>query len=89
MPPRKTAPPQLQKPERPPLSRRSVMLGAAGVFVVLLAVYHATLIPTVIDQDSGELVAAAHVLGIPHPTGYPLWALLGRAFDYLPVGGTS
>jgi hypothetical protein len=65
------------------------MLGAAGVFVVLLAVYHATLIPTVVDQDSGELVAAAHVLGIPHPTGYPLWALLGRAFDYLPVGGTS
>ena len=65
------------------------MLGAAGVFVVLLAVYHATLIPTVVDQDSGELVAAAHVLGIPHPTGYPLWALLGRAFDFLPVGGTS
>jgi len=65
------------------------MLGAAGVFVVLLAVYHPTLIPTVIDQDSGELVAAAHVLGIPHPTGYPLWALLGRAFDYLPIGGTS
>ena len=65
------------------------MIGAAGVFVVLLAVYHATLIPTVVDQDSGELVAAAHVLGIPHPTGYPLWALLGRAFDVLPVGGTT
>ena len=65
------------------------MIGAAGVFVVLLAVYHATLIPTVVDQDSGELVAAAHVLGIPHPTGYPLWVLLGRAFDFLPVGGTS
>ena len=86
---RKTASQQLQKPEQTPLSRRTVMLGAAGVVVVLLAVYHATLIPTVIDQDSGELVAAAHVLGIPHPTGYPLWALLGRAFDCLPVGGTS
>ena len=42
-----------------------------------------------VDQDSGELVAAAHVLGIAHPTGYPLWTLLGRAFDLLPLGYTS
>jgi MFS family permease len=70
-------------------SRRTSALAALGVFLLLFAVYHATLVRTVVDQDSGELVAAAHVLGIAHPTGYPLWVLLGRCFDFLPVGGTS
>ena len=66
------------------------MLATASlVFVLLLAIYRATIMPTVVDQDSGELVAAVHVLGVAHPTGYPLWVLLGRLFDYLPLGGTS
>jgi hypothetical protein len=73
----------------PVLPRRAKVLAAAAVFVALLMVYCATLIRTVVDQDSGELVAACHVLGIAHPTGYPLWVVLGRAFDFLPVGGTS
>lgn len=60
-----------------------------AVFLILLLIYVWTLLPTMVDQDSGELVAAVHVQGIPHPTGYPLWLLLGRAFDYLPVGHTS
>jgi len=68
---------------------RAPLLSALGVFAVLLAIYHTTLLRTVVDQDSGELVSAAHVLGIAHPTGYPLWVLLGRVFDFLPVGGTS
>jgi hypothetical protein len=66
------------------------MLATASlVFVLLLAIYRATIMPTVVDQDSGELVAAVHVLGIAHPTGYPLWVLLGRLLDYLPLGGTT
>jgi len=64
-------------------------LCTAGVFLLLFAIYVLTLIPTVVDQDSGELVSVAHVLGIAHPTGYPLWALLARGFDWLPLGGTS
>ncbi len=44
---------------------------------------------TVVDIDSGELVAAVHVQGVPHPTGYPLWLLLGRLFDLLPLGYSS
>jgi hypothetical protein len=66
-----------------------VLATASLVFVLLLAIYRATIMPTVVDQDSGELVAAVHVLGVAHPTGYPLWVLLGRLFDYLPLGGTS
>ena len=90
MPRRKHPPPQpAPTPAPPPPSRRAVLVTAAAVAVILLAIYHATIIPTVVDQDSGELVAAVHVLGIAHPTGYPLWVLLGRLFDLLPLGGTS
>ncbi|MBI5715007.1 MAG: DUF2723 domain-containing protein [Chloroflexi bacterium] len=36
--------------------------------------------------DSGDLITAAAVLGIPHPTGYPTYILLARLFQFLPVG---
>ncbi len=94
MPRRKGLPPESRRraappPETPVPLSRSTLGASVGVFLFLFLVYHATLIRTVINQDSGELVAAAHVLGIAHPTGYPLWVLLGRVFDFLPVGGTS
>lgn len=73
----------------PAASARARWLCALGVFIAILAVYSRTIIPTVVDQDSGELITAAHVLGVPHPTGYPLWTMLGRLFDLLPLGHTS
>ncbi len=79
-------------PTPPPpasVSPRVRWLCAAGVFAAVLVVYLFTIIPTVVDQDSGELVSAAHVLGIAHPTGYPFWTLLGHLFDVLPLGHTS
>ena len=45
-----------------------------------LAIYVAILAPTVVDLDSPELSAAALTLGVPHPTGYPLFMLLGHAW---------
>ena len=38
---------------------------------------------TIYVGDSGELVTAVHVLGVPHPTGYPLYVLLGKAWTEL------
>ena len=35
---------------------------------------------------SGELTAAALTGGVPHPSGYPLFALLARFFAALPLG---
>ncbi len=49
------------------------------------AVYSVTLCPTVELIDSGELAMAAKNLGIAHPTGYPLYTILGRIFSILPV----
>lgn len=56
--------------------------------VALFALYAAGACPTIYVGDSGELVAAVHVLGIPHPTGYPLYVLLGKLWALLVPGGS-
>jgi hypothetical protein len=38
----------------------------------------------VTEIDSGELAAVAATLGIAHPSGYPLYALVGRVATLLP-----
>jgi hypothetical protein len=55
-------------------------------FLIPFSVYLITLAPTVTFIDSGELAAVASKLGIAHPTGYPLFTVLGRIFTLLPVG---
>lgn len=58
---------------------------AAGLWSCIFAVYYATMAPTVGFIDSGELATAASTLGIAHPTGYPLFTLLGRLFSQIPI----
>jgi hypothetical protein len=59
-----------------------------GLALAILAftVYLATLCPTVNFIDSGELATDVYTLGIPHPTGYSLFTLLGYIFSHLPLG---
>ena len=59
------------------------------VFAVPLVVYTAMLAPSVLPGDSGEFQFAAPTLSIPHPTGYPLYLLLGKLFSALPIGNTA
>lgn len=61
----------------------------AGVTVlVFLAVYFRTMAPTITWQndgaDSGDLVTAAINLGVPHPSGYPLFCLIAHLFATVP-----
>lgn len=69
-----------------PLDGCRSLLAAAGVGAVALALYLYTLAPSILADDSGELVSAIHVLGVAHPTGYPLYLLVGKLFDLLPFG---
>jgi Flp pilus assembly protein TadD len=39
--------------------------------------------------DSGEFLGAAATLGIPHPTGYPLYMLLGQLATLFPAGALA
>lgn len=61
-----------------------------AIFVIPLAVYLRTLSPTITWRhdgvDGGDLIAAVATLGIPHPTGYPTYVLLGRLFLLIPWG---
>ena len=56
------------------------------IFVLVLFVYFFTLLPAIYIEDSSEFIAAAAALGIPHPTGYPLYVVLGKIFSLLPLG---
>lgn len=60
-----------------------------GAFLGLLAfgIYLSTLAVTIQFEDAGEIAASLYTLGILHPTGYPLFTLLGWAFSHLPMGG--
>jgi hypothetical protein len=76
-------------------SRRVLSPGLLAVAVGLasLAVYLATLAPGLTwahdSADGGELAAAASLLGIPHPPGYPTYVLLAHLFTLLPLGDVA
>ncbi len=61
-------------------------LAAFGLSLIALAAYLTTISPAVSFVDAGELAAVATTLGIAHPTGYPLFTLLGRCAAMIPLG---
>jgi len=56
------------------------------VFAISFLVYLRTLAPGLDFGDGPEPATAAWVLGIPHPTGYPLYMLLLHLAMLLPLG---
>ncbi len=60
---------------------------ALAIFLGTLVLYVLGACRTIYVGDSGELVAAVATLGIPHPSGYPLYVLLGKLWTLLlPIG---
>lgn len=51
--------------------------------------YLLTIAPSVIQIDTGELAAVQCTLGIAHPTGYPLFTILGYVFSLIPFPVTK
>src|SRR5205809_639193 len=65
------------EPERPPY------LMAALVALGTLVLYVLTLAPTTQFWDTSEYIAAAKVLGIPHPPGNPLFTLVAHTWGMI------
>lgn len=73
-----------------PGTGRSETAVAAVLATAAFLVYAAGACRTIYVGDSGELVAAVHTLGIPHPSGYPLYVLLGKLWTLLlPFGSIA
>ena len=60
------------------------------IFATALSVYLLTLAPDITwahaGNDGGDLITAAVTLGVPHPSGYPTYTLLGKLVSLLPFG---
>lgn len=72
----------------------SVRLVPPGIMALsLMMVYLMTMAPGITwanqGSDGGDLIAAAAGGGVAHPTGYPVYLLLARGFQLLPIGSLA
>ncbi len=74
----------------PSLRRRLDLLITLLVGVACFAIYVKTLAPTLLMADGAEFQFACYLLGIAHPTGYPLYLILGWLWSHLlPFGDAA
>src|SRR5713226_10286898 len=84
----RTAPAERRPVVAPPASLSAIKppyLMAACVSLGALVLYVLTLAPTTQFWDTSEYIAAAYVLGIPHPPGNPLFVLIAHVWGLLPL----
>src|SRR3974390_337496 len=73
-----------------PLFRKIDWLTLFITFAVVFSAYLLTLAPELTLEDSGELVTASVYAGIPHPPGYPVWAIYSWLWTVLlPIGSMA
>jgi tetratricopeptide (TPR) repeat protein len=74
----------------PPLFRQIDWLALVVAFIGVWIVYLWTLAPEQTLEDSGELCTGSFYAGIPHPPGYPFWAIYSWFWTaILPFGNVA
>ncbi len=58
---------------------------AAAVLIFSFIIFDLTKAPSVSFWDCGEFITCAKILGVAHPPGNPLYALISRIFAVLPI----
>ncbi len=71
----------MKKPDPATLGALAAGLGAFTLYVLTLA-------PSTAFWDTSEYIATAHIVGIPHPPGNPLFVFVGKVWSLLlaPTG---
>ena len=64
-------------------------LAPAALALLVFAIYVRTLGVHVGAADTFEFQVVAPTLGVAHPTGYPLYILVGKLFSLLPIGSMA
>jgi hypothetical protein len=63
------------------------------IITILAIAYGLTIAPGLSwangGADGGDLITATAVNGVPHPTGYPVYLLIAKVFQLLPVGNLA
>src|ERR1700742_1270404 len=73
-----------------PMFRPADWLALLITFGVVWAVYLCTLAPELTLEDSGELCTGSYYAGIPHPPGYPFWAIYSYIWTVIvPFGNVA
>lgn len=79
----------LLAPDRGASIRGGRVWPLAVLAVTVLGLYLRTMGRTVGEADTFEFQVVAPALGVAHPTGYPLYILLGKLFSLLPLGSVA
>ncbi|HEV2148923.1 MAG TPA: DUF2723 domain-containing protein [Longimicrobiaceae bacterium] len=78
------AAPAVRRPARiEALHHRPPYLWALVAGIAVFALYAITLARTTSTWDTSEYIATAHILGIPHPPGNPLFVLMAHTWETL------
>src|SRR5208337_4452374 len=59
------------------------------IFLLSFAIFIFFLTPDINTGDGGELATAAWFLGTAHPSGYPLYSMIGKTLTFLPIGNIA
>lgn len=70
------------------LDHRPSYLAAAITAAAVFLLYLITLAPSTAMWDASEYIAAAYIMGLPHPPGNPFFIIVGRVFSILPIAPT-
>lgn len=73
------------------LNHRSLFAGVFGLVGLVNAGLYLSILPDrltnpKLGMDAGDFLSALLTGGIPHPTGYPTYMILGRLFQLAPFG---
>ena len=58
---------------------------AVAVLIFSFIIFYLTKAPSVSFWDCGEFITCAKILGVAHPPGNPLYAIISRIFAVLPI----